>query len=327
MIAVQFIGGGLSRGSLLKEQQGPYQEITCAPLSLAKPLKVPLQSLRILRGVLQSLRFMRRARPDLLIGFGSYYTLPVLAAARLAGIPYILHEQNAIPGRVNRLFSRSAHKTAIAFPAAAAYLNGNVAEIAFSRRELRGSENPFHYFALSDDLPVLLVFGGSQGAGRINQLLLEGVEGVDSRRFQILHFTGDTVWTERLKTRYASLGIRSCVKEFEPRMDLAWQIARLTVSRSGAGTIAEQLQFAVPAVLIPYPYAMDNHQEANAEFMAETVGGGVVRKENGLKPMELLAEVRQLLAGGQGEAMRNKIKDYRQNNAKPDFVSLVMDSL
>lgn len=222
---------------------------------------------KIARGVLQCRALVNEFSPDAVVGFGSFYTLPVLVAAKLQKIPIVLHEQNSIPGKVNRLFSPYARVTGLTFPESASHLKGPTRLVDFPLRSC-GEDDPWRYFGLEPGRKTLLIFGGSQGAKRLNALFLEAVKELDD--VQVLHFGVET-------TLYQELGIPHVVKPFEPKMHLALAIADLAITRAGAGTIAELNHTKTPAILVPFPYATDNHQEKNARAF---VGGEVyIEKE------------------------------------------------
>lgn len=116
---VLFVGGGLSKSRYFQRDLFSFEEICCATFSLSKPWKIIQGGKTIFKGLIESRKILREFKPDIVVGFGSFYTLPILIAAIWAKIPIVLHEQNAIPGKVNRLFSRFAKMTAITFPKSA----------------------------------------------------------------------------------------------------------------------------------------------------------------------------------------------------------------
>lgn len=250
---------------------------------------------KLFKGIRQSQKIIRKFDPDLVVGFGSFFTLPLLVAAHLEKIPIILHEQNAIPGKVNRLFSNYAAATAITFPATRDYLKRKAkkqaVEVLFPSREKPNTtlEHAWNYFGLEphENRPTLLIFGGSQGAVKLNHLILETLPLLPP--VQVLHFTGNEARAEEARTVYEKCLIPACVKAFEPRMDLAMQIADCAITRAGAATISELIEYELPSLLIPYPYATENHQEINGSHFVSIVKGGKMYKEEELKA-PLLAE-------------------------------------
>ncbi|MFZ0565825.1 MAG: UDP-N-acetylglucosamine--N-acetylmuramyl-(pentapeptide) pyrophosphoryl-undecaprenol N-acetylglucosamine transferase, partial [Chlamydiales bacterium] len=202
---ILFVAGGLATSPYFNTAHYPFEEIACGTFSFSNPLEVMRKGGKIIKGMGQGFSILRRFSPDVIVGFGSFYTLPVLLAALIRKVPIVLHEQNAIPGKVNRLFSRFAHTTAITFPESAYYLKGNKVEVTFPLSK-RKEVSAWDYFALTPGKPTLLIFGGSQGAYQLNALFLESVDKIVFP-VQILHFTGKHGSVDEAKKRYKTLGI------------------------------------------------------------------------------------------------------------------------
>jgi UDP-N-acetylglucosamine--N-acetylmuramyl-(pentapeptide) pyrophosphoryl-undecaprenol N-acetylglucosamine transferase len=239
----------------------------------------PRQPLRIAAGTLQTLGLLSTYKPDLVVGFGSFHTFPVLLAARLRHIPIILHEGNATPGRVNRLFSRRALLTGVQFPNTK--LLGKTVHMPLPLRPHEPLEPAAARTALGldPDCHTIVVMGGSQGALRLNQVAHEALS--TRTDIQVIHLTGHG-------KPLPPYPFPSYVVEFEHRMDLVWSAADLVIMRAGASSIAEHLAYRVPAILVPYPHAADDHQNANAD-RAIAWGGAHKIREAQLTPMRLLA--------------------------------------
>jgi UDP-N-acetylglucosamine--N-acetylmuramyl-(pentapeptide) pyrophosphoryl-undecaprenol N-acetylglucosamine transferase len=146
---------------------------------------------------------------------------------------------------------------------------------------------------------------------------------------QVLHFTGKPSVTEELKGLYAQRGIQAVVKDFEPRMDYAWRVASLALTRAGAGSIAEAMEFEVPAILIPYPHAADNHQQKNAEFFSYAVGGSLTYPDDRFSSTLLAKTLRDLLLDQQRglQHMREAIAIYKKKLRKRDLCEVVEEFL
>jgi UDP-N-acetylglucosamine--N-acetylmuramyl-(pentapeptide) pyrophosphoryl-undecaprenol N-acetylglucosamine transferase len=323
---VLFAAGGLGCNRYFDRERFAFEELACATFSLSNPLQVLQGCGKIFKGVRQSQRVLRRFAPNLVVGFGSYFTLPLLVAAIIEKIPFILHEQNTIPGKVNRLFSPFAHATAITFPKTRQYLKGKAlertVEVVFPLREKTSSEKEesWKYFGLTSATPTLLVFGGSQGAAFLNSLFLATARYLP--KIQVLHFTGDEKGALEAKKMYLALSIPACVKAFEPYMDRAMQIADFAITRAGAATIAELIEYELPALLIPYPFATDNHQEQNGAHFASLVKGGKMYKENELEPTLLATIISQELPLLHGAKKRiAEYKNMRHAQTLADFLN------
>lgn len=326
-IEVLFAGSGLSSNRCFQKELFPFRDIS-ASTPYKKRLSSLLKScLDILKGIKQSFRLVAEFQPDLIVGFGSFHAFPLLFAAFCKRIPIFLFEPNSIPGKVNRLFSRWAVATAIQFPAAADLLVGKTITTdvpLWNRDKLSPSEARAH-FGLDANRPTCLVFGGSLGAVKINQLFGEAVKGLGEKAFQIIHVTGKKESVKELKKLYAQEGIAACVKEFEEKMAIAWQAADAVVCRAGAATVAEQMAFEVPAIFIPYPHGAEDHQTINAKFGVEQVGGAIHLPEAGLTGKKLGQTFERLL--DQLGPMREKIRAFKKNGSRKELSSIILEQL
>jgi len=308
---ILFAGGKLSSNPFFHPLNFSFKEVKCSSPFNSHPLKAVWD---IYSGLRDSRRLIKEFAPDLVVGFGSFYSFPLLEAARQKRIPYILVETNAYPGKVNRLFAPKALFSAIAFDQAAAHLNGPVQSVKvplWSQEPDVASLSPQESrkaYQLDPDLFTLLVFGGSQGAQVINSAVVE-LKVVFP--FQVIHLCGKDQDPQALISRYKERGIQACVKPFEETMWKAWRAADLAVCRAGAGTLSEMAHFQVPAILIPWPGASDRHQEKNAEVM-ESIGGALKLNQGQLKH---LAE-KVTLAKSFLPQMRNNLELYRNRNVE-----------
>lgn len=332
-----FVGGALSQNKYFNHHLYSFKEVSCGMISLKKPFSLLPNGFRMIKGVWQSRKLLKQLKPDVVIGFGSYYTLPLILAAKLCGIPIVLHEANRIPGRVNRLLANHVHLTGVHFPDTALQLKGKTAELPIPlRREfklnlLSQSEARTH-FGLNPSVPTLLIFGGSQGARSINELSSKAIcqwVSETNERVQVIHIAGSENSITPLQQRYTQAGIESCVKPFENQMHLAWQAADFMISRAGAGTLAEQLEFEVPGILIPFPQAMDNHQESNADFMTGIIQGAIKCCEGSLTAQSLKEEIAHLFAHEQQllREMRLSMRMYKRQGSKRQLSDLILEIL
>jgi UDP-N-acetylglucosamine--N-acetylmuramyl-(pentapeptide) pyrophosphoryl-undecaprenol N-acetylglucosamine transferase len=218
-----------------------------------------------------------RFKPDLVLGVGGYVTGPVVAMAKLLGKPTLIHEQNSVPGLANRKLGGLVDRVCLSipgsekyFPKARTILTGNPVR----SRILGLAGSPDDRGARQD--VVLMILGGSQGAHRVNELASEAViRYTKSVRggLKVIHQTG-AADEQMVKERYAAAGINAQVSAFFTDMAAVYAQADLLISRAGATTLAELAVLGKPAILIPYPYAADNHQEKNG--LQYVRGGGAV---------------------------------------------------
>lgn len=256
------------------------------------------------KGTLEAVNLLKSFKPDVVVGMGAYVSLPVVGAAVLRQIPTIIHEQNAVPGLVNRVLGRVATAVAVSYPDMESYFPSDK-RIVFTGNPIReevlltDKGRAQDKYDIDRSRKVLLVFGGSRGAQRIN----ESVAGAynawrHNDGLQIVHSTGNINYDsviksiESLKSPEDSLIYKAY--PYIDSMGEAYAVADLLVCRSGATTIAEISAIGLPAVLVPYPYATDNHQEKNARQL-EKMGAARVILDRDLTAESLCKIVEELI--------------------------------
>lgn len=272
--------------------------IEFAAVPVAKPGRGVLGFLRFAArmGVsfMRALRLIRLYGPDVVVGMGSYASFAVVQAAALLGVPTMIHEQNAVPGRANRILGRWASAVALTFEEAASWFPADRAHVTgLPVRAGIGSADrteAFEFFGLEPNRRTLLVLGGSQGALSLNTAVQQAARTWLESGVQILHITGASHFEQAQK--YACRGY--AVLPYVERMDLAYSACDLALCRAGAGTMAELAVCGVPSILVPYPYAADNHQEANAKVF-EAAGASVVISDSELRSGAAVALVLELM--------------------------------
>jgi UDP-N-acetylglucosamine--N-acetylmuramyl-(pentapeptide) pyrophosphoryl-undecaprenol N-acetylglucosamine transferase len=261
------------------------------------------------KGFAFSLRLVRRTRPDGIVGFGGFTTASIIVAGALHRVPVALHEANHVPGRAIRRLSMFARRVylppGVALPGLKA---GKLVSLGLPVRSEIVRENAVaarSALGLDPKQPVLVVLGGSQGATALNNWVRDHAAALAAEGVQTYCVTGlgktDGETTEYLCRDGGTAKI--ILVPFSDRMGTLMSAADLVVSRAGAGTLAELARCGTPAVLVPFPHAADNHQEANARYFTEQ-GGGITLAQTGLD--ELASAVRELLAN---EAELRKFRD------------------
>ncbi len=216
-------------------------------------------------GTLQAMRLLWQVRPHLVVGAGGYVMGPVVLAATLLRVPRVILEQNVVPGLTVRALARYAQRVFTSFPDSAAYLPGRLVEYTGTpvREEICqvGATEPRR----ADGRLHLLVFGGSQGARRLNQAMLQMAPMLVAHqsRLCLVHQTGEADCAE-VTQAYARVGLQAEVQPFLHDMADRYHWADLVLCRAGASTLAELTTCGKPAILVPYPYAADDHQRHNA---------------------------------------------------------------
>lgn len=273
-----FMGGKLASNPYLATHRDFWSDIPCALPSW----KNPASYWNIFKGVTESFQLLKKLNPPLVVGFGSYHSFPVLLAAFLRRIPIMLWEGNAWPGRVNRLLASKALTTALCFPVSAKSLKGHttLASPPLKYRQTACSHSEaLAYYGLDSSCPTILIFGGSQGAQSINNYISNIPPNAWPKPVQLIHLAGTEIQSQRLITYYLSAGIKAVVKPFETAMHYAWRAADLACCRSGAATLCEAIEFEVPLIMIPYPFAAEGHQICNAHVFQDLQAGIAIQED------------------------------------------------
>lgn len=276
-------------------------------------------------GTVYAAGIIARFRPDVVFGSGGYASVAAVTAAFLLGRAVVLQEQNSIPGLANRILSPLARRIYIGFETARERLGGGE-RVLWTGNPLRRSvcaardASARGVFGLRADMPVLLVFGGSQGALRLN---MAAAQFLRSRRdLQGIVQTGAKGF-EAVRGELQGVGPRVFVSPYIDDIDKAYAAADIALARAGALSVSELAAAALPAVLVPYPYAADDHQTGNAGVLVDA-GGAVLITDSQLNETTLAAAVDGLLADpARLEAMRAALSRI----ARPGAAALVADDI
>lgn len=238
------------------------------------------------RGFLAARALMRRLRPAAVVGMGGYISFPVITAARLAGVPTIIHEQNVLPGLANRVLARIVDRVAVSYPESTRYFPRRTTIVTGNpvRRSLFGIDRAaaLERLRLSGGKFTVLVFGGSQGAAAINSAVVNAWDVIpdDARGcLQFIHAAG-AADQERVAGLYREKHIPGSVMPYLMDIGDAYAAADLVISRAGATTVAELGMCGTPAILIPYPFATADHQTHNARVLAASGQASVIEEKD-----------------------------------------------
>lgn len=265
-------------------------------LELIPPVPLPrrpsAELLRVpgrLRGAVRSvLEVIDRVRPDVVVGYGGYVSMPAYLAARRRRVPLVVHEQNALPGLANRAGARIADRVAVSFPGTplprAEYVGLPIRRLVSTLDRAAMREEAREFFALDPDRPTLLVTGGSQGARRINESVSAAAEALAAAGVQVLHVVGPNGSATPEPT-----AVPYVVEPFVARMDLAYAAADLVVCRAGASSVTEAAAVGLPAVFVPLPIG-NGEQRQNAQPVVEA-GGALLVDDAALTPEWVRATV------------------------------------
>jgi len=334
-LQITFAGHGLEGNPYFHQQQFAAHSIESDSLSSKNPITLFKGMSRLGYGIIKSRKLLKKLNPDVVIGFGSYHTFPILSSAVLGRYPLVLHEANAIPGKINRLFAPYSEFVGVHFSTAKEAIKGITQESPLPLRQgykegLLTKEEARRHLGLHPNRPTLLVFGGSQGAKALNRLFLEAIPTLQRKmpNIQAIHFVGKDLDEKRkAETIYRTLSIPSFVASFVSDMRYPLQAADLAFVRSGASTLAELSAFACPAVFLPYPHAADQHQEKNGFYVSDAIGGGRVLLERGATGALLAEEIATLFTSDQLPMMGEALRNFEKRRESLSFSSQILKVL
>ena len=249
----------------------------------------------------------RQRKPDAVLAMGGFTSAPPILSARKFGAKTFLHESNTIPGRANRFLARFVDEAFVGFPGTVARLKARKVSVTGTpvrpQFQPRDAAECRAALRLDPNRPTILVVGGSQGATGLNEMILSALPLLADRNWQFLHLTGTNDF-EKVKQAYGVFGIKAVVKPFLTEMDLALGAATISVSRSGASSLAEIAAMRLPSLLVPYPTAADNHQFFNALAFEKTGAAKLLEQKNST-PEKVAALLSELI---EDSAVREKIQ-------------------
>ena len=274
--------------------------------------------LRVLRAVRDAARVLRQRRPDAVVSFGGYAAGPGGIAARVAGIPLLVHEQNRAAGLTNKVLAAVARRVLVGFPQTFA----NELHVGNPVRAQIAQVPPPAARELAHGGPLrLLVLGGSQGARALNRAVPQAVAAL-GLPVEVVHQAGEKL-LEDARAAYAEAGVAARVEPFIADMAAAYAHADLVVCRAGALTLAELCAVGVGSVLVPFPQAVDDHQTRNAEYLVER-GAAVLLKQD----EALATQLRGVLDGlARDPARRLAMATAARALALPDAADRVADAV
>ena len=239
----------------------------------------------------------RKFKPQVVLGMGGFTSTAPVLAGRMRGVTTFIHESNAVPGKANRLTARMVRAVMLGFKECAPFFPKARTEVTGTpiRTELKplNRQAARQKLGLCDDLTTLLVMGGSQGASGINQAMIKALPFLQSVPLQVIHLSGAR--DERLVAdNYRRENVPAYVAAFHHRMEEVYSAADLLVARAGAASLAEFAAFSLPGVLIPFPYAADDHQTRNAEIYAHAEAA-ILLKESEVSGEVLSRKIRELI--------------------------------
>jgi UDP-N-acetylglucosamine--N-acetylmuramyl-(pentapeptide) pyrophosphoryl-undecaprenol N-acetylglucosamine transferase len=274
-------------------------------------------------------RLFAHQRPDVVLAMGGFISAPPVVAGKRCGAKTFLHESNSIPGRANRWLARWVDGAFVYFSTAAPQLRAKRVEVSGMPvrpqflHPLMGTEARTA-LGLNSNAPVLLIMGGSQGAARINDLALGAIPALRQAvpDLQFLHLTGARD-LEKVRASYQAHNVPAFVRSFFDEMGAALAAADVAVSRAGASSLAELAARQLPAMLIPYPAAADNHQHFNARAFVQS-GAARMMPQGTATPGLLANEILDLLRNTNRPAMRQALSAWHAPGAAAQIAERIL---
>ncbi len=268
----------------------------------------------------------RSFEPQVVLGMGGFTSTAPIMAGRMRKIPTFIHESNAIPGKANRLTARMVRAVLLGFQECAPFfpkvkteLTGTPIRADLQRLDRAAARRKL---GLQDDLRTLLVMGGSQGAAGINQAIIKSLPSLHDEPLQVIHLTG--VRDERLAAdNYQREKIPAYVAAFHHAMEEVYSAADLAIARSGAASLSELAVYGLPSILIPFPYAADDHQTRNAEIFSKRDAAVTVR-ESELAGDVLARKIRELIGA---PTTLQRMSENSANLAPQNAAGRVVDTM
>ncbi|MDO8536403.1 MAG: undecaprenyldiphospho-muramoylpentapeptide beta-N-acetylglucosaminyltransferase [Candidatus Omnitrophota bacterium] len=313
-VEILFVGSDKALDKRIFVKEGyEYRLLSSNKLPYKTSFKTLLFSIRLSIDILKSFIILAKYSPDAVVGFGGYVSAPIIVAAYILGIPRILHEQNAVPGRANAMLFKFVSSIAVSFEETKKYLGSYADKAVFTGNPIRASvlkddkSGSMKKMGLDPQKFTILVIGGSQGAHNLNKAFIKSLSMMDEkirRSLQIIHITGvtDYGWAS---DAYKELSVEHRVHSFVDRIEEVYSASDLIVTRSGASAIFEIAYFGRPMILIPYPFAL-SHQSENARIFSAR-GAAVKIDEKDLSPILMKERVEGLLKD------RNKLSEIGES--------------
>lgn len=256
---------------------------------------------KLIHSSIRAKKIIKEFQPDVAVGTGGYAAGPILRAAGKAGIPTLLQEQNALPGITNRLLGQKAKRVCVAYPGLEKYFDKN--KILLTGNPVRKKvidiegkrEKALQHFGQNPNLKTVLIVGGSLGSLNINNALIQNIENIKNQadKFQLIWQTGERTYAqvEEALKKHKPQNIKAV--KFINEMDLGYAAADLVISRAGAIAVSEISLVQKPVILVPFPFAAENHQKLNAEALQKRKAAEMIEDKD--LNEKLFPEIQRLL--------------------------------
>lgn len=284
---------------------------------------------KLIQSLCKARKLIRGFKPHVVVGVGGYASGPVLKIAASNGIPTLIQEQNSFPGVTNRVLAKSVSTICVAYPGMEKYFPAR--KIVVTGNPVRSTlinpvnrEKALTHFGLLSNMKTILVVGGSLGAGSINKSIASQVNLIKDEEVQILWQCGKGFFETHGRVLFEANSLKMAIHPFIDRMDLAYGVADIVISRAGACTISELSVLEKPAILVPSPNVAEDHQTKNARALADTGAAILVKDEPG-KILPLIPVALELLKDQQKmDLLALNIKKFARPSADTDIAREVL---
>lgn len=289
-------------------------------------LRLPFVLLKSMRVAKNSIR---KFKPDAAIGVGGFASGPALKSAIALGVPALIQEQNSFPGVTNRILAKKVNKICVAydnmekyFPTEKIVKTGNPVREEILNITIK-NEEAYKFFGFKKELKTILVVGGSLGAFSINNCMAAGLDAIENSGIQLLWQTGELFYKNISPELLKRENERIRIVPFIKKMDFAYSVADIIVSRAGALAIAELTIVGAPTILVPFPYAAEDHQTKNAKALADRHATCLIPDQEA--PEKLMPKLFQLLNDEKEcKVMGENIRKFAKPRAIDDIINQIM---
>ena len=320
--------GALGRMEMEKIPAAGYKIIGLPIIGFPRTLSFKIISffVKLFKSISMALKIVNDFKPQIAIGVGGYASAPLLWAAARKKIPTLIQEQNSYAGVTNKILGKKANTVCVAyhnmerfFPAGKITFTGNPVRENLVQNQSDKTE-ALAYFGLHETVKVLLITGGSLGARSINNAVLAGIDLIAKSDITVIWQTGTLYYNQILKELEERKPANLQIHQFISRMDLAYQLADVVISRAGAGTISELCLLGKPSILVPSPNVAEDHQTKNAQALVEKEAAVMIRDSEIYEI--LLPEAIKLI---NDEAKCNRLSAQIKTLAKPNATKDIVD--
>jgi len=328
--SVLFAAYNLSTNNFFHKNKFEYRDISSSPFNRKRIFSFFFKTLK---GFFQSVFLLLKYKPDVVVGFGSYHSFPIILSSIILRKKIVLFDSNLVLGKVNTIFSKYAEYMCVQFSLKAPLKN----EILVKRLPWEICKNDSldthgHLdLNLKKDVFTILIFGGSQGARVINDNFIDALKKVIKEyKIQVVHIIGNNYDIDTVKNFYNKNFVKSHVARFEDNMAKFYQMSDLVISRSGACTISELIYFEKPSILIPFKKAKNDHQFVNALFMQDEVNAASILEEEKISEDTMFYEIKSFLENDKKKLLTfikniKKFKGLEDKKNKKSLTDLILE--